>query len=64
MIDLAHKLGLRITVEGIETMAQVDYFQRRGDMLLQGYYFGMPDTDSTLLTKPQRSSDDELLIKH
>jgi diguanylate cyclase (GGDEF)-like protein len=64
MIDLAHKLGLRITVEGIETKAQVEYFQRRGDMLLQGYYFGMPDTDSTLLTKPQRSNDDELLIKH
>ena len=64
MIDLAHKLGLRITVEGIENIAQVEYFQRRGDMLLQGYYFGMPDTDSTLLTKPQRSNDDELLIKH
>ena len=64
MIDLAHKLGLRITVEGIESTAQVEYFQQRGDMLLQGYYFGMPDTDSTLLTKPQRSSNDGTLVKY
>ncbi len=63
MIDLARKLGLRITVEGIETIEQSEYFERRGEMLLQGYYFGMPDTDATLLTKPKRSSSDELLIK-
>ena len=64
MIDLAQKLGLRVTVEGIETIEQVAYFEKRGDMLLQGYYFGMPDTDATKLINPQRSRDDELLIKH
>ena len=62
MIDLAQKLGLRVTVEGIETAEQVEYFQQRGDMLLQGYYFGMPDTDAALLTTPNRSSGDRALL--
>ena len=62
MIDLAQKLGLRITVEGIETAAQSEYFQRRGDMLLQGYYFGMPDSDAALLATINRASDNSTLI--
>lgn len=63
MIDLAQKLGLRITVEGIETTEQAAYFQQRGEMLLQGYYFGMPDDAEALLKNISRSSDDELLIE-
>ena len=62
MIDLAQKLGLRITVEGIETAAQSEYFQRRGEMLLQGYYFGMPDSDAALLATINRASDNSALI--
>ena len=62
MIDLAQKLGFRITVEGIETAAQSEYFQRRGEMLLQGYHFGMPGSDAALLTTINRSSDDSALI--
>ena len=62
MIDLARKLGLRITVEGIEKAAQIEYFQRRGEMLLQGYHFGTPDTDAALLTTINRSSDNSALI--
>ncbi len=63
MIDLAQKLGLRITVEGIETAEQVAYFQRRGEMLLQGYFFGMPDSGEALLRSTKLSNDDSLLIK-
>ena len=63
MIDLAQKLGLRITVEGIETAEQVAYFQRRGEMLLQGYFFGTPDSGEALVRTISRSSDDALLIK-
>ena len=64
MIDLAQKLGLRITVEGIETAEQVAYFQRRGAMLLQGYYFGMPESAEALLKSILRPADDEALLKN
>ena len=49
MTDLAHKLGLRITVEGVETVEQVAYFSKRGAMLLQGFYFGMPGSPEALM---------------
>ncbi len=62
MIDLAQKLGLRVTVEGIETAEQVAYFLRRGDMLLQGYHFGKPDSDLALLTTINRSSGNQELV--
>lgn len=63
MIDLARKLGLRITVEGIETAEQVAYFQQRGEMLLQGYFFGTPDSGEALLKTTSFSNNDELMIK-
>jgi diguanylate cyclase (GGDEF)-like protein len=62
MIDLAQKLGLRVTVEGIETAEQVAYFLRRGDMMLQGYHFGKPDSDLALLTTINRSSGNQELV--
>ncbi len=51
MIDLAHKLGLRATVEGVETMEQAAYFSQRGALLLQGYYFGKPGSAEDLLSE-------------
>ena len=58
MIDLAKKLGLRVTIEGIETLPQVKYFVGRGDMLLQGYYFGVPNSDAALLESIYPASND------
>lgn len=62
MIDLAQKLGLRITVEGIETAEQVAYFQRRGEMYLQGYYFGTPETGEALLKATSHSSGGQVIL--
>lgn len=62
MIDLAAKLELRVTVEGIETAEQVAYFQSRGDMLLQGHHFGMPDSDAALLKTINRTSGHQALV--
>lgn len=42
IIDLVHGLGLKVVVEGVETAAQADYFQREHSDLLQGYFFSPP----------------------
>ncbi|MEW6446353.1 MAG: putative bifunctional diguanylate cyclase/phosphodiesterase [Pseudomonadota bacterium] len=41
-IILAHKLGLRVVAEGVETSDQVVYLKNAGCDLLQGYYFSRP----------------------
>lgn len=42
VIDMARKLSLSIVAEGVETPLQVDYLNRQGIQLLQGYYFYRP----------------------
>jgi EAL domain-containing protein (putative c-di-GMP-specific phosphodiesterase class I) len=37
MTSLAHDLGLRVVVEGVETMAQLEYIQSVGCDEMQGY---------------------------
>ncbi|MDK9358845.1 hypothetical protein QQF54_09225 [Lelliottia sp. V106_10] len=39
---MARKLSLSIAAEGVETPLQVDYLNRQGIQLLQGYYFYRP----------------------
>lgn len=42
VIGMAHKLGLRVVAEGVETLEQIQHLQAFGCELLQGYYFSPP----------------------
>jgi len=40
IISMAHSLGLRVTAEGVETVAQLEYLRERGCEEVQGFLFG------------------------
>jgi EAL domain-containing protein (putative c-di-GMP-specific phosphodiesterase class I) len=42
IIDLSHRLGLRVLAEGVETESQLQYLMKQGCDLAQGYYFCKP----------------------
>ncbi|MHA6534570.1 bifunctional diguanylate cyclase/phosphodiesterase [Paenibacillus sp. BAC0078] len=44
IIELSHKLGLRVVSEGIELLEQFDMLRRLGSDELQGYYISKPIT--------------------
>jgi predicted signal transduction protein with EAL and GGDEF domain len=39
---LARELGINLTVEGIETVAEMDHLRAEGECDIQGYYFSKP----------------------
>lgn len=50
IVVLGQSLGLKITVEGIETSEQRDFFASLGCRCFQGYFFGRPSPVEDLLT--------------
>ena len=42
IIQLAIKLGLKVTAEGIETVQQAEILTRLGGQQMQGYLLGKP----------------------
>ena len=42
IIDLAHRMGLTVVAEGVETAAQDELLRDLGCDLMQGYYYGRP----------------------
>jgi len=44
IIAMAHKLGLKVVAEGVETSAQRDFLIDQGCELLQGYLFARPES--------------------
>jgi len=44
IIAMAHKLGLQVVAEGVETAAQRDFLIEQGCELLQGYFFARPES--------------------
>lgn len=66
MLALAHSLGLEVVAEGIETAAQLAWFQAAGCDRLQGFHFHRPmgqDAVTALLRlKDARTPPDELPV--
>jgi EAL domain-containing protein (putative c-di-GMP-specific phosphodiesterase class I)/ActR/RegA family two-component response regulator len=58
-IELAHKFGLKVAAEGVETGAQVLFLRSHGCGEMQGYYFSKPlsVSDCTTLLQSKRSMD-------
>jgi diguanylate cyclase (GGDEF)-like protein/PAS domain S-box-containing protein len=56
IIVMAHKLGLKVIAEGVESAAQRDWLCERGCDYLQGYLFGRPmdahDFERLLVSQP------------
>ncbi len=42
VLDMAHRIGLRVTCEGVETEEQVRMLEGMGCDFFQGYYYGRP----------------------
>jgi PAS domain S-box-containing protein len=55
IIAIAHKLGLRVVAEGVETEAQFDFLRAAGCDLIQGYLVGTPVTADELMRRLRRS---------
>ena len=53
LLALAATLGVSTVAECVETEEDANYLTREGVNLLQGYFFGRPETDETLLTEQQ-----------
>ncbi len=57
IIAIAHKLGLEVVAEGVETAAQRDFLIEQGCELLQGYFFTRPESIEEII---KRSGDGPL----
>ncbi len=42
LLEICTRLGITLLAEGVETRAEMEYFQTRGVKLMQGYYFAKP----------------------
>ncbi len=59
LIDLAHKMGLSITAEGVETKQQLQFLISKDCDVVQGYYFSRPEKLSQIVeTLPKLRSID------
>ncbi|MBB4824546.1 diguanylate cyclase (GGDEF)-like protein [Sporosarcina luteola] len=48
IIQLGHNLNVQVLMEGVEVKEQVDWLQKAGCDLIQGYYFAKPQTPADL----------------
>lgn len=48
VVTLAHKLGLKVVAEGIETAGQLERLRELGCDMGQGFYFSKPSTDEAI----------------
>ena len=42
LIELAHSMDLKVVVEGVELLSQVEFLRQFKDCILQGFYFSRP----------------------
>jgi diguanylate cyclase (GGDEF)-like protein/PAS domain S-box-containing protein len=57
MINMAHSLGLTVTAEGVETVAQADFLTALDCDSLQGYLFSLPVTGARLERAVQQAQE-------
>jgi len=53
IIALAHKLGLEVIAEGVETVGQLEFLEEKGCLKYQGYYFCKPVPAEEIFQKNQ-----------
>lgn len=51
IIEMSHKLNIKVVAEGIETKEQVEYLRKIKCDMIQGYYFEKPITIENFITK-------------
>lgn len=49
IILMAHKLGIRVVAEGVETQEEVDFLSETHCDVLQGFYFSTPVTEEVII---------------
>ena len=42
LIEMAHTIGLKVVVEGVELLSQVEFLRQFENCSAQGYYFSRP----------------------
>ena len=42
LIEMAHKIGVKVIAEGVETKEQLDFLTEKDCDFVQGYYFSKP----------------------
>lgn len=42
LIELIHRLGMKVVAEGVETKEQLDFLKDHGCDFIQGFYFSKP----------------------
>ena len=56
IVSMAHKLGLEVVAEGVESQDQADYLTSLGCEYMQGYLFGKPIPPSAVSSLPAITS--------
>ena len=51
MIELAHSVNIRVCVEGVETVEERTVLKKLSPDVIQGYYFGRPETPDKFYVK-------------
>ena len=62
LVTLAHDLGMRVIVEGIETQKQLQLITEPGSNEIQGYLLGWPTPDPSSQLQAQERSTKSLVI--
>ncbi len=57
MIDLSHKLGLKVVAEGVENIKQAEFLTEKHCDFIQGYYFAKPMSLSDLREYLRKTSN-------
>lgn len=63
LVTLAHNLGMRVIVEGIETQEQLEVMTEIGSNEMQGYLLGRPTPDPISLLQTRESARAALLAQ-
>jgi EAL domain-containing protein (putative c-di-GMP-specific phosphodiesterase class I) len=62
IIEMAHKLGLKVVAEGVETEAQLTYLHSHGCDIMQGYHLSRPmaadDFEALLVNRVDTATSD------